>query len=80
MQLLEEGFLAVKLPSPRNTFLNLCNEIDRFRNIILNAFKGYYFSGNDAYIHEDGYVFITQRVDGVTNVAGQRLCAEIWKN
>ena len=34
---------------------------------------GYYFSGDGAYIDEDGYIFITGRIDDVINVAGHRL-------
>ncbi|MEN8885552.1 MAG: propionyl-CoA synthetase, partial [Winogradskyella sp.] len=33
----------------------------------------YYFSGDGGYKDEDGYVFITGRVDDIINVAGHRL-------
>ena len=36
-------------------------------------FPGYYFSGDGGYVDEDGYVFITGRVDDIINVAGHRL-------
>src|SRR5690606_26225076 len=39
----------------------------------LEKFPGYYFSGDGGYKDEDGYVYITGRVDDVINVAGHRL-------
>jgi len=39
----------------------------------LNAFPGYYCSGDGGYIDDDGYVFIMGRTDDVINVAGHRL-------
>jgi propionyl-CoA synthetase len=39
----------------------------------LNKFPGYYFSGDGGFIDEDGFVYITGRVDDVINVAGHRL-------
>jgi len=39
----------------------------------LSHFQGYYFSGDGGYRDEDGYFFITGRIDDVINVAGHRL-------
>ena len=39
----------------------------------MEKFPGYYFSGDGGYKDEDGYVFITGRVDDIINVAGHRL-------
>ncbi|MCT4629316.1 acetate--CoA ligase [Winogradskyella sp.] len=68
-----EGFVAVKLPLPPGTLLNLWGNPERFKNGYLNKFPGYYFSGDGGYKDEDGYVFITGRVDDIINVAGHRL-------
>ncbi|GLB53814.1 acyl-CoA synthetase [Neptunitalea chrysea] len=68
-----EGYVAVKLPLPPGTLRNIWGNPDRFRDGYLAPFKGYYFSGDGGYIDEDGYVFITGRVDDIINVAGHRL-------
>jgi acyl-coenzyme A synthetase/AMP-(fatty) acid ligase len=69
----EGGFVAIKLPLPPGTLPNLWGATERFRNGYLNTFDGYYFSGDGGYVDEDGYVFITGRVDDIINVAGHRL-------
>ncbi|MEZ5491324.1 MAG: acetate--CoA ligase [Gammaproteobacteria bacterium] len=38
-----------------------------------SAFKGYYFTGDSALRDEDGYYWVTGRVDDVINVSGHRL-------
>ncbi|MGJ8742924.1 acetate--CoA ligase [Polaribacter sp.] len=68
-----EGFVAIKLPLPPGTLMNLWGNPERFRMGYLNRFPGYYFSGDGGYKDEDGYVFITGRVDDIINVAGHRL-------
>ncbi|MEN8928572.1 MAG: acetate--CoA ligase [Flavobacteriales bacterium] len=68
-----EGYVAVKLPLPPGTLMNLWGNPDRFTSGYLDKFPGYYFSGDGGYKDEDGYVFITGRVDDVINVAGHRL-------
>lgn len=68
-----EGYVAVKLPLPPGTLSNLWGNPDRFKFGYLNRFPGYYFSGDGGYKDEDGYVFITGRVDDIINVAGHRL-------
>lgn len=52
---------------------NLWGDTERFIKGYLTKFEGYYFSGDGGYIDEDGYVFITGRVDDIINVAGHRL-------
>lgn len=69
----EEGYVVVKLPLPPGTLMDLWKDNKRFKEGYLNKFPGYYFSGDGGYIDEDGYVFITGRVDDVINVAGHRL-------
>lgn len=68
-----EGFVCVKLPMPPGCLQNLWGNPERFKAGYLNKFPGYYFSGDGGYKDEDGYVFITGRVDDVINVAGHRL-------
>ncbi len=69
----EEGLVAVKLPLPPGNLLNIWGNTERFREGYLKRFEGYYFTGDGGYIDEDGYVFITGRVDDVINVSGHRL-------
>lgn len=68
-----EGYVCVKLPLPPGCLQNLWGNPERFKAGYLNKFPGYYFSGDGGYRDEDGYVFITGRVDDVINVAGHRL-------
>ncbi|WP_338733568.1 acetate--CoA ligase [Mangrovimonas cancribranchiae] len=68
-----EGYVAVKLPLPPGTLMNLWGNPERFKAGYLKRFPGYYFSGDGGYKDEDGYVFITGRVDDIINVAGHRL-------
>ncbi|QIG89084.1 propionyl-CoA synthetase [Chryseobacterium sp. POL2] len=68
-----EGYLAIKLPLPPGALLGVWKDFERFQDSYLSQFDGYYFSGDGAIIDEDGYVFITGRVDDVINVAGHRL-------
>ena len=68
-----EGYVTVKLPLPPGTLSNLWGNPARFKFGYLERFPGYYFSGDGGYKDEDGYVFITGRVDDIINVAGHRL-------
>lgn len=45
----------------------------RFEQTYFSTFKGMYFSGDGARRDEDGYYWITGRVDDVLNVSGHRL-------
>jgi propionyl-CoA synthetase len=69
----EEGYVVIKLPLPPGTLLDIWNDNERFRAGYLNKFPGYYFSGDGGYKDDDGYIYITGRVDDVINVAGHRL-------
>ncbi|MFN4027764.1 MAG: acetate--CoA ligase [Flavobacterium sp.] len=69
----EEGYVVIKLPLPPGTLLDIWNDNERFQAGYLNKFPGYYFSGDGGYKDEDGYIYITGRVDDVINVAGHRL-------
>ncbi|MCL6270700.1 acetate--CoA ligase [Sansalvadorimonas sp. 2012CJ34-2] len=46
---------------------------DRFVHTYFSKFKGMYFTGDGARRDEDGYYWITGRVDDVLNVAGHRM-------
>ena len=69
----EEGLVCVKLPLPPGALADLWQDSERFEKSYLSPIPGYYFSGDGGYRDEDGYVFITGRVDDVINVAGHRL-------
>lgn len=68
-----EGFLVIKLPLAPGAMLGIWNDFPRFEKSYLSQFPGYYFSGDGAIKDEDGYIFVTGRVDDVINVAGHRL-------
>ncbi|OOF27346.1 acetate--CoA ligase [Salinivibrio sp. IB872] len=46
---------------------------DRFEQTYFSTFKGMYFTGDGARRDEDGYYWITGRVDDVLNVSGHRM-------
>ncbi|MEM8510052.1 MAG: AMP-binding protein [Bacteroidota bacterium] len=69
----EEGFVLVRLPLPPGCLLDVWNNTPRFISGYLERFPGYYFSGDGGYKDEEGYVYITGRVDDIINVAGHRL-------
>ena len=68
-----EGFVAVKLPLPPGNLKNIWGNPKRFKSGYLKRFPGFYFSGDGGFKDDDGYVYITGRVDDVINVAGHRL-------
>ncbi|MEA9392875.1 acetate--CoA ligase [Acerihabitans sp. TG2] len=51
----------------------LFGDHDRFEQTYFSTFKGMYFTGDGARRDEDGYYWITGRVDDVLNVSGHRL-------
>ncbi|TDB44221.1 acetate--CoA ligase [Photorhabdus luminescens] len=52
---------------------SLFGDHDRFEQTYFSTFKGMYFSGDGARCDEDGYYWITGRVDDVLNISGHRL-------
>jgi acetyl-CoA synthetase len=46
---------------------------ERFKQIYFSTYPGLYFTGDGCRRDEDGYYWITGRVDDVVNVAGHRL-------
>lgn len=69
----EQGYVTIKLPLPPGCLPTLWGNEARFQAGYLDRFPGYYFTGDGGYKDEDGYVYITGRVDDVINVAGHRL-------
>ena len=68
-----EGYLVIKLPLAPGAMMGIWGDPERFKFGYLSRFPGYYFSGDGAIKDEDGYIFVTGRVDDVINVAGHRL-------
>ncbi len=68
-----EGAVGIKLPLAPGCLPTLWQDTSRFKNAYLSLFPGYYFSGDGGYKDEDGFVFITGRIDDIINVAGHRL-------
>ncbi len=67
------GSIAIALPLPPGTLPTLWNADDRFKKSYLDAFPGFYETGDAGLIDEDGYLYIMARTDDVINVAGHRL-------
>jgi acetyl-CoA synthetase len=67
-----EGVLAIKdsWPSQART---IWGDHGRFVSTYFETYKGYYFTGDGCRRDEDGYYWITGRVDDVLNVSGHRL-------
>jgi len=68
-----EGSVVIKYPLPPGCFPSLWQDSQRFKDSYLSDFPGYYLAGDGGYKDEEGYVFITGRIDDVINVAGHRL-------
>jgi len=68
-----EGLLVIRLPLPPGTLMGIWRDPERFKFGYLSRFPGYYFSGDGAIQDEDGYIFVTGRVDDIINVSGHRL-------
>ena len=66
------GNLAIKHPWP-SQMRSVYGDHRRFFETYFAMYKGYYFTGDGARRDEDGYYWITGRVDDVLNVSGHRL-------
>ncbi len=66
------GLLAIKNPWP-GMARTIQGDHQRFIQTYLEKYKGYYLTGDGAHRDEDGYYWITGRVDDVLNVSGHRL-------
>jgi len=66
------GFLCFKRPWP-SMARTIQNDHQRFVETYLKPYPGYYFTGDGCRRDNDGYWWITGRVDDVLNVSGHRL-------
>ena len=66
------GILVIGTPWPGQA-RTIYGDHQRFVDTYFKAYPGYYFAGDGARRDEDGYYWITGRVDDVINVSGHRL-------
>jgi acetyl-CoA synthetase len=66
------GLLAVKSAWP-GIMRTVYGDHERFKQTYFEIYPGYYFTGDGARRDEDGYYWITGRVDDVLNVSGHRI-------
>ena len=67
-----EGVLAIEEPWP-SQMRTIYGDHDRFEETYFKLYPGYYFTGDGCRRDEDGYYWITGRVDDVINVSGHRM-------
>ncbi len=67
-----EGLLMIKKSWP-SQIRTVFNDHQRCVDTYFSAYPGYYFTGDGVRRDEDGYYWITGRVDDVLNVSGHRL-------
>ena len=66
------GVLAIKSSWP-GAMRTIFGDHDRFETVYYKPYPGYYFTSDGAQRDEDGFLWLTGRVDDVMNVAGHRL-------
>jgi acetyl-CoA synthetase len=66
------GVLAMKAPWP-GQMRTIYGDHKRFEETYFQQYKGFYFTGDGCRRDEDGYYWITGRVDDVINVSGHRM-------
>ena len=66
------GLLAIKSSWP-GQMRTVYGDHQRFMDTYFSQFPGYYFTGDGAKRDEDGYYWITGRVDDVLNISGHRI-------
>ena len=67
-----QGLLAIKTSWP-GQMRTIYGDHQRFIDTYFSQFPGYYFTGDGAKRDEDGYYWITGRVDDVLNISGHRI-------
>ncbi len=67
-----EGVLCIKDSWP-GQMRTVYGDHDRFEKTYFSDYKNYYFTGDGCRRDEDGYYWITGRVDDVINVSGHRM-------
>ncbi|TBU96684.1 acetate--CoA ligase [Phytopseudomonas dryadis] len=66
------GVLAIKASWP-SQIRSIHGDHQRMLDTYFSAYPGYYFSGDGARRDEEGYYWITGRIDDVINVSGHRI-------
>ena len=69
----EIGAIVARLPMAPGSLPTLWEADERFHEVYLSEFPGYYKTGDAGYIDERGYIYVMTRTDDVINVAGHRL-------
>ncbi|MEM7543882.1 MAG: acetate--CoA ligase [Pseudomonadota bacterium] len=67
-----EGALVIKRSWP-GQMRTVYGDHQRFKETYFSMFPGFYFTGDGARRDEDGYYWITGRIDDVINVSGHRM-------
>ena len=67
-----EGLLMIKASWP-SQIRTIYGDHQRFIETYFKPYAGYYFTGDGARRDEDGYYWITGRVDDVLNISGHRM-------
>eukprot|EP01040_Poterioochromonas_malhamensis_P009138 gene9138-9910_t len=67
-----EGVLCIKEPWP-SIARTVYGDHDRYLNVYMKPYPGFYFTGDGARRDKDGYYWITGRVDDVINPSGHRI-------
>ncbi len=68
----QEGALCIRRPWP-GMARTVYGDHERYREVYFSRVPGMYFTGDGAKKDEDGYFWITGRIDDVINVSGHRL-------
>jgi acetyl-CoA synthetase len=68
----EDGLLVIRKPWP-SMLRGILNDPERYKKQYWSDVPGVYFTGDGARRDQDGYFWITGRVDDVLNVSGHRL-------
>jgi propionyl-CoA synthetase len=69
----EMGNICIRLPLAPGCLSTLWNNDERYREVYLKRYPGYYLTGDAGYKDQDGYLWVMSRTDDVINVAGHRL-------
>lgn len=68
----ETGALCIEHSMP-GMLKGIYGDPDGMHNMYYSQFPGLYYTGDEAYIDYDGFVWVTGRVDDVLNVSGHRV-------